>query len=286
MRSSRPFVVPLILLGLMVAQALADDEGKPFAEARIVLQMADGDAESQTRVLNVANNLIKHYGGPDFVDIEIVAYGPGLSLLYPGNANEERISSLLANDVRFVSCMNTVESRAGAAGLCCYPALTNARPYSFGLLGELECCRDSLDTGLRTGMVCLARGSARYADPRHCGTRYRYRYAPADHERVTDESCARLRGVRRRIFGEAERIGPKADGRPCFTHRRIRRVRSGKAVAQDHLGNSHAVNHGNRNLVALVPAILESRLRHLERGIGGQRPKFDQGRFVRYCGQG
>jgi intracellular sulfur oxidation DsrE/DsrF family protein len=73
MRSSRPFVVPLILLGLMVAQALADDEGKPFAEARIVLQMADGDAESQTRVLNVANNLIKHYGGPDFVDIEIVA---------------------------------------------------------------------------------------------------------------------------------------------------------------------------------------------------------------------
>jgi intracellular sulfur oxidation DsrE/DsrF family protein len=114
MRSSRPFVVPLILLGLMVAQALADDEGKPFAEARIVLQMADGDAESQTRVLNVANNLIKHYGGPDFVDIEIVAYGPGLSLLYPGNANEERISSLLANDVRFVSCMNTVESPASA----------------------------------------------------------------------------------------------------------------------------------------------------------------------------
>ncbi|MDH3758177.1 MAG: hypothetical protein OES93_10010, partial [Gammaproteobacteria bacterium] len=71
---------------------------------------------SQTRVLNVANNLIKHYGGPDFVDIEIVAYGPGLSLLFPGNANEERISSLLTNEVRFVGCMNTVESIERATG--------------------------------------------------------------------------------------------------------------------------------------------------------------------------
>jgi uncharacterized protein len=117
-RAAFLFAVPLIMLGLAVAQARADDddEGKPFAEARIVLQMADGDAESQTRVLNVANNLIKHYGGPDFVDIEIVAYGPGLSLLYPGNANEARIASLLTNEVRFVGCLNTVESIERATG--------------------------------------------------------------------------------------------------------------------------------------------------------------------------
>jgi intracellular sulfur oxidation DsrE/DsrF family protein len=99
------FLVPALLFG----DALADDE-KPFAEAHIVLQLADRDAETQARVLNVANNLIKHYGGPDFVDIEIVAYGPGLSLLYPGGENEERIESLLANDVRFVGCLNTVAS--------------------------------------------------------------------------------------------------------------------------------------------------------------------------------
>ncbi len=110
------FAVIFIIAGLAGAQTLANDEGKPFAEARIVLQMVDGDAESQTRVLNVANNLIKHYGGPDFVDIEIVAYGPGLSLLFPGGANDERVSSLLANDVRFVGCMNTVESIERATG--------------------------------------------------------------------------------------------------------------------------------------------------------------------------
>lgn len=116
MRTVFLLAVPLVLLSLAAAHVLADDEGKPFAEARIVLQLAEGDAETQTRVLNVANNLIKHYGGPDFVDIEIVAYGPGLSLLFPGNANSERISSLLTNDVRFVGCMNTVESIERATG--------------------------------------------------------------------------------------------------------------------------------------------------------------------------
>jgi intracellular sulfur oxidation DsrE/DsrF family protein len=117
MRVAPLFAVSLIILGLADAQALADgDEDKPFAEAHIVLQMADGDAESQASVLNVANNLIKHYGGPDFVDIEIVAYGPGLSLLYPDNVNEERISSLLTNEVRFVGCLNTVESIERATG--------------------------------------------------------------------------------------------------------------------------------------------------------------------------
>jgi intracellular sulfur oxidation DsrE/DsrF family protein len=118
MRPVPLFAVPLIFLGLAGAQALAagNEDDKPFAEARIVLQMADGDEESQARVLNVANNLIKHYGGPDFIDIEIVAYGPGLSLLFPDSAHQERISSLLMNEVRFVGCLNTVESIERATG--------------------------------------------------------------------------------------------------------------------------------------------------------------------------
>ena len=83
---------------------------KPFAEAFIVLQISDGDAEAQARVVNVASNLVKHYGGPDFVDIEVVAFGPGLSLLYPGHSQQERIESLLASGVRFVGCRNTMET--------------------------------------------------------------------------------------------------------------------------------------------------------------------------------
>src|SRR5210317_22927 len=112
----------ILLVGLHATHLVGDEafndplSEKPFAEARVILQLSDGDSDLQSRVLNIANNLIKHYGGPDFIDIEVVAYGPGLSLLYPDNANGERISSLLANDVRFVGCLNTVESIARETG--------------------------------------------------------------------------------------------------------------------------------------------------------------------------
>jgi len=111
----------LFLLGFLCSSAVpavagetADD--KPFAEARVVLQLSQGEASYQTQVLNIANNLIRHYGGPDFVDIEIVAFGPGIRLLFADNENRERISSLAANGVRFVGCMNTVETLERTTG--------------------------------------------------------------------------------------------------------------------------------------------------------------------------
>ncbi len=110
MRPKLLISLPLLLSGFLCTAIFAQESDKPFAEAHIVLQLADGDAKSQSRVLSVANNLIKHYGGPDFVDIEIVTYGPGISLLYPDNPNHERIASLLTNEVRFVGCLNTVET--------------------------------------------------------------------------------------------------------------------------------------------------------------------------------
>jgi intracellular sulfur oxidation DsrE/DsrF family protein len=109
------FALVLFVSGISAAQA-ADSDDKPFAEAHIVLQLGDADPAIQARTISVANNLIKHYGGPEFVDLEIVAYGPGISLLYPSNPANERVSSLLASDVRFVGCMNTVETIARTTG--------------------------------------------------------------------------------------------------------------------------------------------------------------------------
>ena len=101
----------LLTLPVQAGEAPGEITGdKPFAEARIILQLSEGGAEYQSRVLSVANNLIKHYGGPDFVDIEIVAFGPGIALLYADNKNLERISSLAINGVRFIGCMNTVDT--------------------------------------------------------------------------------------------------------------------------------------------------------------------------------
>ena len=109
-------VLLAMLLLVLSPGTPAQESDKPFAEAHVVLQLADGDAQTQARTLSVANNLIKHYGGPDFIDIEIVAYGPGISLLYPDNANRERVLSLMANDVRFVGCTNTLDTIERSTG--------------------------------------------------------------------------------------------------------------------------------------------------------------------------
>ena len=111
-----------LLLTLASSPLLAESEAKPFAEQKIVLQISDPDPFKQTLVLNVANNLIKHYG-QDKVDIEIVAFGPGLRLLFAENDNTARIDDLADNSgVRFSACSNT---RAHMSRMLGYPPMLN-----------------------------------------------------------------------------------------------------------------------------------------------------------------
>src|SRR6201991_5260367 len=82
---------------------------KPFAEHRIVLQLSDNDPRKQGLVISVAYNLLKLYD-PDKVAIEVVAFGPGIELLFPDNSNRKLIESLLAQGVKFDICLNTVDT--------------------------------------------------------------------------------------------------------------------------------------------------------------------------------
>jgi len=100
-----------MLLGISTVHA-ADES---MADAKIVLQISDPNPFKQTLVLNVANNLIKHYG-PDSVAIEIVAFGPGLRLLFNDNTNKGRISSLVGNGVKFSACGNTQKNMTKLLG--------------------------------------------------------------------------------------------------------------------------------------------------------------------------
>jgi intracellular sulfur oxidation DsrE/DsrF family protein len=84
-------------------------QDKPFAEHKIVLQLSDNDPKKQGLVISVANNLLKFYD-PDKVAIEVVAFGPGIDLLRPDNANRKMIESLVAQSVRFDICLNTVDT--------------------------------------------------------------------------------------------------------------------------------------------------------------------------------
>lgn len=80
-----------------------------FAEKKIVLQVSD--KEKQGFVLNVANNIVKHYGR-DLVEVEVVAFGPGLGLLVDGkkNANKDRVAALAGQGVKFSACSNTIKA--------------------------------------------------------------------------------------------------------------------------------------------------------------------------------
>jgi len=114
----------------------AKNEAKPFAEQKIVLQISDPNPFKQTLVLNVASNLIKHYG-PDKVDIEIVAFGPGLRLLLDGNSNQSRIAGLGQNGVRFAACENTLAKFTKNLGHT--PDLVSqATPVSAGVVRIIE----------------------------------------------------------------------------------------------------------------------------------------------------
>lgn len=99
----------VLLVGAGILHAEPMSESKPFAEKFLLLQLSDGEEEKQDKVLSVAANLLEYYG-PDAIDIEITTFGPGVRLMYSDNSRRERISSLMAQGVRFTVCMNTINT--------------------------------------------------------------------------------------------------------------------------------------------------------------------------------
>lgn len=126
----------LLIATSMSYQLQAAENNKPFAEEKIVLQISDPNPFKQTLVLNVASNLIKHYG-QDKVDIEIVAFGPGLRLMFKDNVNSGRINGLTSNGVKFSACKNTVTGMSKILGH--KPVLhSSATPVSAGVVRIIE----------------------------------------------------------------------------------------------------------------------------------------------------
>ncbi|HSH83602.1 MAG TPA: hypothetical protein VK979_00365 [Guyparkeria sp.] len=119
--------VPLVLTAVVASGAIqanghAEAEAveqvlkqKPFAESRVALQISDADLSKQTLILNVASNLLKHYG-QDEVDVEIIAFGPGLDLLLQDNEQANRITALADQGVRFSACQNSATNMSKKLG--------------------------------------------------------------------------------------------------------------------------------------------------------------------------
>ncbi|HEC29222.1 MAG TPA: hypothetical protein ENI65_06520 [Gammaproteobacteria bacterium] len=75
---------------------------------KVVIQVSTDNPRTQKIALNNAVNLQKLYG-MDNIDIEIVAYGPGLGLLTTKSKQADRVKSLALQDITFSACRNTME---------------------------------------------------------------------------------------------------------------------------------------------------------------------------------
>jgi len=95
----------VLFLAVGTQLSLADEA---FAKHKVVIQSSNSDPELQNLALVIAGNLQKHYG-MDNVQIEVVAYGPGFGILTKGNPNEQKVKSLIAQDVKFSACEGTMK---------------------------------------------------------------------------------------------------------------------------------------------------------------------------------
>ena len=97
--------------------AVGSTEEVESVEHRLVIQVSTDDLRTQEMALSNVVNLQKHYG-IDNIEIEIVAYGPGLGMLTNKSRVLERITSLSQQEVTFTACgntMDTVEKKTGVA---------------------------------------------------------------------------------------------------------------------------------------------------------------------------
>ncbi len=77
------------------------------ARHKVVFQVSDGDPQKWNLTLNNAKNVQDNLG-VDKVDLEIVAYGPGIGMLKMESQVANRIDAAVKAGVKIVACENTM----------------------------------------------------------------------------------------------------------------------------------------------------------------------------------
>ena len=97
----------LLLIPLCAPQAQPAAQGKPN---KVVIQVSDADPAKWALALNNAGNIQQDLGA-DQVDIEIVAYGPGIGLLKLESVLGARVSEAIAAGISVQACENTLRNQ-------------------------------------------------------------------------------------------------------------------------------------------------------------------------------
>ena len=106
-----PIALTRGLAAIALATAALGALAAPPADGRqlVVIQVSDNDPGKWNLALNNARNVQADLG-MDNVDVEVVAYGPGLPMLKKESAVAQRIASASAQGVSVIACENTMKN--------------------------------------------------------------------------------------------------------------------------------------------------------------------------------
>jgi intracellular sulfur oxidation DsrE/DsrF family protein len=98
------------LLAVTCAALPAAAQQPAGQRSRVVLQMSDGDPAKWNLALNNSKNIQTDLGAAN-VDVEIVAYGPGIAMLKADSVVGNRVDEALAAGVKVLACENTMRGQ-------------------------------------------------------------------------------------------------------------------------------------------------------------------------------
>ena len=98
-----------LIATLAALPALAQQKNKPAAKQRVIFQVSDNDPAKWQLALNNAKNVQVDLG-KDKVQIEIVAYGPGLAMLKADSKVAGGLAAALDDSVGLIACENTMQN--------------------------------------------------------------------------------------------------------------------------------------------------------------------------------
>jgi len=112
--SGRALGAALVAVGIAIAPAFAHAQSaqqqmQKSERYRLVLQVSDADPAKWNLALNNARN-VQHDLGKDNVDVEIVAYGPGLAMLKGDSKVAGRLAQALDENIGLMACENTMRN--------------------------------------------------------------------------------------------------------------------------------------------------------------------------------
>lgn len=76
---------------------------------KVIFQVSDDDPRKWNLALNNAKNVQTDLGAAN-VDVEIVAYGPGIGMLKLDSPTGNRVSEALSKGIQVVACENTMRN--------------------------------------------------------------------------------------------------------------------------------------------------------------------------------